>query len=109
MCFGASQGTLQFDNSRQKSRILLRDDGNIFVTIDRIQNISYSMRNVQKSQHTINTPQKKEILIYLDDLNFEQNYQVLFILGTSFKPLSMITSVPQKKEKRNFYVVTPCR
>ena len=57
------------------------------------------MCNVQKSEHIINAPQNKEFLIYLNDLNCQQNSQVFFIKGPSYKVLSMIDSVPLKNEK----------
>ena len=50
------------------------------------------MRNVQKSEHIFKTPQNKEFLIYLHDLNCQQN-SLFFILGRNFKALSMIASV----------------
>ena len=65
----------------------------IFVTIALIRKISYFMCNVQKSEHIFNMPQNKEFLIYLHDLNCQQNSQVFLILGPSFKALSMTASV----------------
>ena len=61
------------------------------------------MRNVKKSEHLFKTPQKKEFLIYLHNLNCQQNSQVFFIWGPSFKALSMIASVPQKNKKDTFF------
>ena len=69
---------------------------NIFVTIALILKTSYFMCNFRKSDKIINTPQKSEFLIYLHDSKCTQNSQVLFILCSSFKALSIIDFVQQK-------------